>query len=662
MKFNKPLWLFVNVIALMLLLSCSTEKQPLTTAQIFCDQMVLQANKPISIWGTATPKSKVYVTLRTQQVKAVADKNGQWMATLQAEKYGLGDSLIIKTKEEKLVYNDVLVGEVWLASGQSNMEMPLVSNWAHMDNVEEEVANANYPDIRFFTVEKALSFTPIDSIFTSGWLACDSINVKNFSATAYFFARKLHKELNVPIGIIHSSWGGTVAEAWTSEEALLQLDDFAETAERINQLNISRDSARIKYSIDSARLMAEIRSNDVGYNGETEVFAQLAVDESDWMPIDLPKMWEETQLGVFDGSGWFRKTVELSKEMANSELTLCFGAVDDWDEAWVNGVKVGAEHQWGVLRAYPIPEGVVKPGKNVLTIRVYDFGGGGGFMNEAKDYQLKSSTGKNIPIAKGWRVKKGFDFKDITTKPVSVSDPNQPTVLYNAMINPLLPYTIKGAIWYQGESNSGRAHQYRSLFKTMITDWRKHFNQGDFPFYFVQLASFLPRNSEPVEDAWAELREAQTMALELPNTGMAVTIDIGDALDIHPGNKQDVGKRLALNALAKTYEKKMGYMGPLYKSYEVNENTIELTFDFDNGLTTQDGEDLKGFTIAGADSVFVWANATIDGNKIVVSGSSVKEPIAVRYAWASNPACNLTNETGLPASPFRTDDWPGITE
>lgn len=647
---------------LIFLFSCTVEHQPLKVAQVFTDNMVLQANKAVNLWGTATPGSKVTVNVRKQQQTVKADKNGNWMAVLDAENYGDATTLKINTKDEAIELSNVLYGEVWLCSGQSNMEMPLISNWAKLDNAEQEVKNANYPNIRLFNVDNRLSFQPIDTISTVGWEICDSNSVKNFSATAYFFGRKLHKALNVPVGLIHSSWGGTVAEAWTSKESLLQTSDFAEQTALIAKQTGSLDSLKAKYEADLAQQLLEVQQADIGFDGATALFAQSDVDDSDWMPIDLPKMWEETDLGVFDGSGWFRKTVDIPAKMANNSLTLCFGAVDDWDEAWVNGVKIGATQQWGVLREYPIPANVIQPGKNQITIRVYDYGGGGGFMNEASDYRIDAANGKSISIAKGWVVKKGFDFKEIKTKPISLTDPNQPTVLYNAMINPLIPYTFQGAIWYQGESNAGRAHQYQSLFKTMINDWRNKFSNGDFPFYFVQLANYLQRNTDPVEDSWAELREAQTMALELPNTGMAVTIDIGNALDIHPGNKQDVGKRLALNALAKTYNKDINFMGPLYKSFTVNNKNIEIEFDYNEGLTTQDGKALTGFSIAGSDSVFMWADAKVEGNKVIVSNKNISSPIAVRYAWASNPACNLTNNTGIPASPFRTDDFKGITE
>ncbi len=649
---------------ILMIASCCTKTTFIEPDQLFTNNLVLQQNSKVNIWGSADPGAKL--TIRGSwgsQTSCIADKSGKWLAQLATIEAGGPYELSISSGKINKTFTNLMLGEVWVCSGQSNMEMPLVGNWAHVNNAEQEAVAADYPNIRLFTIAKSIAFNPIDTLTTQGWQVCDSNTVKNFSATAYFFGRKLHKELNVPIGLIHTSWGGTVAEAWTSKQALLQMPDFSNQVDKISSLDASRDSLEKKFEADTHQMMQEITAADPGFEGTLVRFADPDLDDSNWMPIDFPKLWEETKLGNYDGSGWFRKTITLSAAMAESELTLYYGAPDDYDEAWFNGVKVGENKEWGKQRIYKIPQGIAQVGKNVITLRVYDYTGGGGFMGEPKDYQLVSGLGTSIPLAKGWKAKKGFDFADITTRPVSLFDPNQPTVLYNAMIHPLIPYSIQGAIWYQGESNAGRAFQYRELFKTMIQDWRTNWDQGDFPFYFVQLASYMPRNQNPMDDTWAELREAQTMALELPNTGMAVTIDIGDAKDIHPGNKQDVGNRLAFNALAKTYGIEIPYSGPMYLSHELKGNSIELAFDFVyEGLSTSDGSMPSGFAIAGADKKFYWAAAKIIGNKVMVSSTKVLEPVAVRYAWSSNPECNLVNSAGLPASPFRTDDWSGITQ
>jgi len=653
------------VILSWLIISGCQDQGNLTLAPVFGDHMVLQANTPVNVWGSSAPGKSVEVLFREQVKKSRADGDGTWRITLDPLEYGGPDSMVIASGPSRLAVKDILVGEVWIGSGQSNMEMPLVSDWATLNDAEEEVQNAVYPEIRLFTVKRNLAFQPVDTLSTDGWELCNPENIKDFSATAYFFGRELYSSLGVPVGLIHSSWGGTVAQAWTSAGALSQMDDFKEAVETISGITGSVDSLREQFRRDMKQMTEEMALLDVGIEGEDTIYASDQVILSGWLKMDLPRMWEETDLGNFDGSAWFIKDVELSASLAGSNLTLCYGGTDDSDEAWFNGIKVGSSRAWDLPREYAIPDGVAHQGTNRIVIRVMDNGGGGGFMGERKHFVLKSSTGRSIPIADGWSVHKGFDLRDVKTRPVSVANPNQPTVLYNAMIHPLIPYTIRGVIWYQGESNAGSAYQYRELFKTLITDWRNQWGQGDFPFLFVQLANYLRRNEQPVEDTWAELREAQSMALQLPHTGMAVAIDIGDATDIHPGNKQEVGKRLALNALALVYGKDIPYSGPVYRSHEIEGATVRLTFDHVlEGLQTSDGGMLRGFSVAGPDHRFVWAEATIEGNgqTVVVRSPQVKEPVAVRYGWSSNPDCNLSNSAGLPASPFRTDQFRGITQ
>jgi sialate O-acetylesterase len=339
------------------------------------------------------------------------------------------------------------------------------------------------------------------------------------------------------------------------------------------------------------------------------------------------------------------------------------------DTTWVNGVKVGTHNesgQWQIARKYKVPAGIVKRGRNVIVVQVLDTGGGGGIYGEPEQMNLRQAgTDAAISLAGPWRHKVGYDLASMPPRPQApawFNNPNAPTVLYNGMIAPLIPLGIRGAIWYQGESNAGRAYQYRELFPLMISNWRQDWGQGPFPFLFVQLANYMATQPEPADSAWAELREAQMMTLSLPNTGMATIIDIGEADDIHPRNKQDVGKRLALWALAKTHGKAIGWSGPLYRSRKVRDDEIVVHFDHVNGgLVAQGGQPLKGFAIAGADRQFLWADARIEGDTVVVRSDEVSRPVAVRYAWADNPVCNLYNGAGLPASPFRTDDWPGIT-
>ena len=504
--------LFVVLVALtVLFVSCSVFKSPATNVTVptlFSSNMVVQQGIDVKIWGKADPGGKVNVTLANQKKTVYVQDDSSWSAILAPMEYGGPYQLVVKGEEE-LVFENVVVGEVWIASGQSNMQW----NVGRSQNSEQEIAVVNFPNIRLFQHKRVMSWEPTKKVDCDGWQVCSPETIEDFSAVGYFFGRYLNQELDVPVGIIHTSWGGTPAESWTSSASLKTLPDYAPVIDEME--NNPNYLAGLQAKYDSS--MAE---------------------------------WEKLQ-----------------------------------------------------------------------------------------DSGLEKLPGKPMPPL----------------------NPYRPTVLYNAMINPLIPYGIKGAIWYQGESNAPRAFQYRSLFQTMITDWRTNWGQGDFSFYFVQLANFKARKAVPADDDWAELREAQTLALELPNTGMAVIIDIGEADDIHPKNKQDVGKRLALNALKKDYGKDIVFSGPMYKSMQLDGNKIILTFDQIGSGLVADGDELVGFAIAGEDKNFTWATAKIEGETVVVSSPYVTQPVAVRYAWASNPLCNLYNKECLPASPFRTDDWPGLT-
>lgn len=487
-----------------------------STPSIFGDHMVLQRGKPIPVWGQAEPAEQVRVTLGRATRTSTACAEGHWMVKMPKMKAGGPHELIIEGAENRLLFSNVLVGEVWLGSGQSNMQWS-VQNSA---NPTEEIANAAYPEIRLFSVARTVATSPQDNCEGS-WVVCSPETIPDFSAVLYFFGRELHLQLDgVPMGLIHSSWGGTPAESWTSRPMLKSDSDLAGIVRQWDKLLAEYPAAKASYD-------------------------------------EAMEAWE--------------KSAEQAKAA---------GAPEPGKPA----APRGPDHPW---------------------------------------------------LASG---------------------------LYNAMIAPLVPYAIRGAVWYQGESNANRAYQYRKLFPAMITDWRNAWEQGAFSFYFVQLANFRDALPDPGESEWAELREAQTMALSLKNTGMATIIDIGEADDIHPRNKQDVGKRLALNALAKDYGKKVTWSGPMYRSKRIWRDKVTLRFSHvGSGLATSDGEAVKGFAIAGEDRKFVWADAVIRGRRVVVSSPEVPNPVAVRYAWAINPVCNLVNGKGLPASPFRTDPWPGLT-
>ena len=643
--------------------SCSYFAKPaeeVVLPSLFTDNMVLQQNELSSIWGTAIPKRKVTIDFNGSKKTAVADKNGEWMIKLNPGAAG-GPFEMLVFGVDTIALKNVMVGEVWVCSGQSNMEMPL-AGWGQVLNYEEEIAQANFPNLRLFQVKHATALNSRDDVEAGPWQECSSETVPLFSAVAYFLGRELIEELDVPIGLIHTSWGGTIAEAWTAPDFLLEMADFSEAMKRQNILAATEDSQRVDFETQMKEWNAAVDAIVAKVQEGAPALEEVSLDDSKWKTMRVPILWESAGLPGFDGIVWFRKTIELSEAQASGECVVSLGPIDDQDITFVNGEKIGATDLYNEPRDYTVRAGVFKPGKNVIAVRVLDTGGGGGIWGDASQMSLKCASGSAISLAGDWKYKKGPSLAEAPPRPQSPDNPNRPAVLYNAMLEPLMPFTIRGAIWYQGESNAGRAYQYRELFPTMITSWREHWGVGNFPFYFVQLANWRQRREFPVDSDWAELREAQMLTLSLPNTGMAVAIDIGDAADIHPKNKQDIGLRLALNALAQVYDKEFVYSGPMYRSFNVENDKIRLEFDHvAEGLVAKGGV-LTGFAIAGADSQFIWANAEIDGETIIVSSPNVEKPIAVRYAWADNPLCNLYNSANLPASPFRTDDWDGITK
>ncbi len=622
--------------------------------KILGDNMVLQRNKNITIWGWADANEKVSVQLNKQSKSTKADKSGKWMVVLSPEVAGGPFQLVVKGKNT-ITLSNILIGEVWVCSGQSNMEWPLRSS----NNAEEEIRNATFPSIRHFEVTKSVSTKPEDDVKGGAWNICSPETAGNFTAVGYFFARELYQKLNIPIGLIHTSWGGTHSETWTSYEAFAQNPEFKDMIATMPKVDLEALSKQ-KQEVMLKKL------TEMGINfpaKDVDRWNRGDYNDNAWKTMPLPNTWESQGLADFDGVVWFRKIITIGAADAGKEATLELAKIDDSDESFVNGILIGAtKNRYDDKRKYKIPAGVLKEGRNVIAVRVEDTGGGGGIYGDAGDVKFTTSSSTVIALAGNW----SFNIESALSGNSSVGPNDYPTLLFNAMLNPIFNYGIEGAIWYQGESNAGRAYQYRTAFPLMIQDWRNHFKQGDFPFYFVQLANFNSNNGTTEHGSyWAELREAQTLTLSLPNTGMAVTTDIGNPTDIHPRNKQDVGKRLAAVALNKVYQQNNVYSGPMYKSMKVEGNTVRLSFnETGSGLMAKDKYGyVKGFEVAGADKKFKCAKAWIDGNDIVVSAEGISSPASVRYAWADNPEdANLYNKEGFPASPFRTDTWKGITE
>lgn len=628
-----------------------------TLPSVFSNNMVLQQKTNAAIWGKAHPNAtvKIFTSWNKKSYVAKANAAGDWKVKVATPSYG-GPYSITITGQNKIVLNNVLIGEVWLCSGQSNMEMPL-AGWGKVVNYEAEIAGANYPKIRLLQAIHTASNRPLYDlkVRNQGWDVCTPATIGEFSSTAYFFAREIYNRTKIPVGLIHSSWGGTIAEAWTSYETLKTLPDFAKAAKQIKD---AEDDGEEAYEEKLRNWLNALDANDPGYKNSWE---SASFNDAGWASMKLPEHWDAVVLKDYDGVVWFRKAITLPESWKGQNTTLNLGAIDDDDITWFNGVKVGSTEGYAADRKYEIPAAALRAGENIITVRVFDGAGAGGLYGEAEKMYIQNSKGDRISLAGDWRYKPSVNLRDVSAKPASPNTPNRPSVLYNGMINPIINYAIRGAIWYQGEGNAWRAYQYRTLLPAMIKDWRTKFSSGDFPFYIVQLANFMKVEPDPGPSAWAELREAQLMtALNIKNSGLANAIDIGDAADIHPKNKQEVGRRLALIALNKVYGRKNEYSGPLYKSFKKEGNTIRLNFDHAKGLHAK-GDRVLGFAIAGADKKFYWAEAKITGNTIIVSGKDVPNPVAVRYGWANNPDVNVYNDSHLPAVPFRTDDWQEST-
>jgi len=650
--------MYKQFLSLLVLISFSSMlNAQVVVPGIFTDHMVLQRNALIPVWGWAQPNEKIEIRFHNQVKKAKADKSGLWSVKLDVEQAGGPYQLTIKAKNT-IQIKDVWVGEVWLCSGQSNMEFPVgnMGGWqGGVQNYKAETAAANnYPLIRHIKIQHTISSQPQPDFKTSEWKVCDSTNVGEFTAVGYFFAKNSYDSLKIPIGLINDSWGGTNIETWISREGFESSNEFKEMIagmpkidlDSLTQLNVKGNELKIE-ALQGSKLK--------GLN--PDLFKETLFDDSNWPEMNAPQLWEQQSLGDIDGVVWLRKTVNLSAADINSEALLELATIDDEDITYVNGFRVGSTSQYDASRRYKIPMGTLKEGKNVIAIRITDTGGGGGIFGNSDDVKI-SFSGKDVSLAGNWKFQ-------VTSIMQSTNENAFPSLCYNAMIHPLIPYAFQGVLWYQGESNSGRSYQYRKAFPLLINDWRQKWNNPTMPFYFVQLATFNSSGNSNEGCGWAELREAQTLTLSLPYTGMCVTTDIGNPSDVHPTNKQDVGKRLAAMALNDVYNKKMVCKGPSFQSMEIIGNQVVVSFnDLGGGLTTPDKYGyVKGFELAGNDSVFYFAKAYIQGNTVVVSNENVGSPAAVRFSWMADASeSNLFNKEGFPAVPFRTDQWKTVTK
>ena len=633
--------------------SAQRAAEPLRLAKIFSDGLVVQRDAPIPVWGWAAPRSRVTVRFRGGTARGTADSAGRWMATLPASSAGGPFALTVEAGAERAVVHDVLVGDVWVASGQSNMEFSV----SVASNAAQAIASAHDSALRELKVPNSWAEQPASDIVGGSWAPADSQHVGAFSAVAYFFARALRAAEHVPIGIVNVSWGGSAIETWLSADA-----------QKLGPEGGARALAAERAHGDSVTRALRARfgslEHDPGLLNGVAVWASPTLADTGWTAIHVPDLWEAQGYAALDGIAWYRTTVTLTADEAASSATLSLGTIDDDDVTWVNGVEVGRTSGWNVPRHYPVPASALHAGANVIAVRVADTGGGGGIYGADDSLHLDAGRVSHA-LAGEWK----FRIGEIGLQQMDGQRLNKiPAITWNRMVHPLLPIAIKGVIWYQGESNAEderEARAYRAQFRELIRSWRREWNGGsepNFPFLWVQLPNYMHPDSTPsaTGGAWAIQRESMAAALALPKTGQAVTIDVGGETELHPRNKVDVGKRLALVARKVAYGEKVLASGPTYRAHTVRGGKVIVRFsNIGSGLTSRatDGS-VRGFAVAGADHRFVWAQARIEGDHVVVWSDRVPKPMAVRYAWANNPAgANLYNREGLPAAPFRTDAW-----
>lgn len=615
------------------------------------DSMILQRGADIRIWGWAAVNEKISISFQNKKHKTIADANGNWIIHLPPTNAGGPYTMRIDASNHIAISN-ILFGDVWFCSGQSNMVHQLR---LHSERYADEIRSANYSEIRQFLVSNQTSLQHAQNNLPTGyWKSANSKDVLEFSAVAYFFAKKIYEKYRVPIGLINASVGGTPIEAWTSEEGLRDFSDLSAFVEKNKDTAYINDISRKAIAANAIRSLK--KETDKGLTQNIKWF-DTAYEPKAWRNINIPGFWEDQGIKDLNGIVWYRREIDIPGSMTGIPAKIALGRIVDADFLYVNGKLVGNTTYQYPQRRYHLPAGVLKPGKNIFVIRVVNNSGKGGFVYD-KPYYIKSGA-DSIDLKGDWQYKVGEVYMpQLAVESNSMSFQNQPAALYNAMVAPLINYSIKGMLWYQGESNTSNAAQYKDLLPALIKDWRHKWQLGDLPFLYVQLPGYMDVNYLPSESEWAALREAQLKALSVQNTAMAVAIDLGEWNDIHPDRKKELGERLALAAQKLAYGSNVIYSGPLFKFSAKEAERITITFDHvGTGLIASDGEALSEFAIAGADKKFVWANAKIEGDKVIVWNDTVKDPMYVRYAWADNPVNpNLYNREGLPASPFRTDN------
>jgi sialate O-acetylesterase len=637
-----------TVLPCLLALLATTAHAEVRLAEVFGEHMVLQRDRPLRLWGHATPGRTLSIAFAGRESRAIVGANGRWQVQLAPLPAG-GPHRLTVQGDGTLQLDDVLIGDVWLLGGQSNMEWPLLPT----DTGAQEVASPQNPQLRQLRVPLRASLRPEAQIAPAPWVVAEPGRVAEFSAIGYHFARRLQSVQGVPIGLLNTAWGGSMLETWVRREAALQDPELAPSV-RALPADATAMTAALRQKIEG-RVAAWQPGLTVPAADAPGWSAAQDLDAA-WPTVQAPGLWEGQGLADLDGIVWLRKRIELTAAQAAGAAELHLAKVDDCDEVWVNGQRMGGQCGYDQLRRYAVPAGVLRAGANWIAVRVTDTGGGGGIYGDAAALRLDTAAG-SVSLAGSWRAR----VEQITVAPQPTAN-DAPTLAHNGLIAPLHGLSVRGVLWYQGESNVWRAEAYAGTFKRLIQDWRTQFNDPKLPFLFVQLAAFLPlAENQPGAGGWPELREAQAAALTLPHTGMATAIDVGDANDIHPRNKRALGERLAGLALRELGLRTVPAGGPRLLGHVVQEGTIALRFgDTAGGLRpARAGEPLRGFLLAGADRRWHAAEARLDGDRLVLTSRAVPQPVAARYAWVNNPSeANVVGGDGLPLPPLRTDRWP----
>ncbi|MFA4867721.1 MAG: sialate O-acetylesterase [Pedobacter sp.] len=645
----------IKLLLLLWTFSASLAFAKVKLPALISDGMVLQRDQALKIWGWADGGEKITINFNSKSYSVLTSKEGKWLLILPGMSAGGPYTMTIKGKNE-IKINDILIGDVWLCSGQSNMAFKMERV---KDKYEKEFKTSTNKNIRQFLIKPSWSFSVQEDVESEGWIQANPEELMKFTAVGYFFARNIYQETQIPVGIINASYSATVAEAWMSEDGLKEFPNFIAEANKYKDPEIIKAISTADKAISNKWNTLSVKQ-DIGQAHNGNNWIDPSFNSSSWNTLTVPGFWDKPDIKNLPGVVWLIKEIDIPSQLAGKDAVLFFGAIDDKDSTYFNGVKVGHSYMRGQSRNYNVPGRLVKAGKNRIIVRIVNPDGPGGFYPDKK-YEFISGD-VHIDLRDDWQYNVGAKLEPLPSKRITKFN-IKPTAIFNSMIAPITNYTIKGVAWYQGEGNAGRAYEYRKLFSDLIVDWRNKWRLGDLPFIYVQLANYGKLRDQPAESSWAELREAQSMALRLSNTGMAVIHDIGETNDIHPLNKKTVGERLALAALKTAYNRDILSSGPTYDKMRIEKDKVIITFkNTGMGLLAKGGKELKYFAIAGDDKKLVWAKTRIENNSVVIWAEEVKHPVAVRYAWADNPlGANLYNKEGLPASSFRTDDWEGKT-